>query len=478
MARHTNTARERVSRALIKQMRDDIVFAAIMCRHAIVEDESVGTMCINGVECRYNPKFVETRTDDGLQRVLDHEACHILLGHHLRAEPLRAIAMLEAGEQGAQRMWDNWQSATDCAVNELLLDKKGFPDDATTADKLSLPRDLAAEAYQHLLKERQDEEDQDEEGDETATQSPSDPSNDEDSPAGDSGDSSSESDDESDSDPSEDGDGDGSGEGSDGEQQEEGTSSSEGGDSEGEPDAVDNSKPAPSSSMGDVAPHPESTGDEASDRMLERQWETMIASAVMQAKACGKLEGWMEELVDTMLTPAQIPWQQKLRRFARKFVKMGVSYTRPNRLHSSRRDGVLLPSRGSYAMDRGVFIVDTSGSMSANECNAVLGELKSVLKSFRSSVLTVLQCDTRVTDEREFKGRDRFDIKDWSLKGRKGTHMHPAFDRAMELKPQFIVCLTDGYMSWPEPTKVPVMWLITNDTQIPPHGDHSVITVD
>jgi predicted metal-dependent peptidase len=48
--------------------------------------------------------------------------------------------------------------------------------------------------------------------------------------------------------------------------------------------------------------------------------------------------------------------------------------------------------------------------------------------------------------------------------------MDPAFERAVELRPQCIIILTDGYMTWPERCRIPTFWLVTNEAMTPPWG--------
>jgi hypothetical protein len=54
----------------------------------------------------------------------------------------------------------------------------------------------------------------------------------------------------------------------------------------------------------------------------------------------------------------------------------------------------------------------------------------------------------------------------------------PGFDLIPKYKPEVVVCLTDGYLSWPDQKDahgLPVMFLMVNDSVVPPWGQRLVV---
>jgi predicted metal-dependent peptidase len=61
-------------------------FATILLKHNLIEDESIPTACINGVDIRYNPSWYHALSPVERETVLCHEALHITNLHHLRRQ--------------------------------------------------------------------------------------------------------------------------------------------------------------------------------------------------------------------------------------------------------------------------------------------------------------------------------------------------------------------------------------------------------
>jgi predicted metal-dependent peptidase len=231
-------------------------------------------------------------------------------------------------------------------------------------------------------------------------------------------------------------------------------------DTGGDSDGSGKGSSGPSQATGEFESHPAAGDDEGGDSDAEREWQQQLMSAATQAEQAGKLPGFVKEMVDRLYQPPEIPWEQALRKFCKKAVKIRATYQRPNRR---------MAWRGAHVM----MIVDTSGSMGVEECNKALSEMESIMKAYPASKITLVQCDTRIAAEVEFSKADTAALKkfarspEWA--GRGGTDMRPAFKRAEELRPECVVLLTDGYFSWPERPQIPTFVLMTTDYD-PPWG--------
>jgi predicted metal-dependent peptidase len=132
-------------------------------------------------------------------------------------------------------------------------------------------------------------------------------------------------------------------------------------------------------------------------------------------------------------------------------------------------------------MPRVAVVVDTSGSMGADELRAVLGEVAGVLRAvgIGRNRVTVLSCDADVHAVRRVNT-----VGDVVLAGGGGTDMRVGIDQAMRNaeRPHIIIVLTDGYTPWPDarPGNVRVIaGLVGENAPEPPSWIESVhIPVD
>lgn len=495
-------ARERVTRSVSRLSREAPFYTSTLYP-LVIKEEDVPTAATNGRDLIYNPKFVDAITDSDLDFVLLHETGHIVLRHFARHTALGKVD------------WQLWNQATDYAVNDLLAKcgrkiRKGF---LLPGRDNNLPIGLSAEEYYRLLVQKQEqkqeqqqqEEGDDEEGEEAESETGGGDQGEEDPGEGssvegpvldegddaDGGEGAAGADDAGDADHGEDssaepegdagavgGDsevedgsaGDQGAEAADGVDSEDGTATDDdrvAGDGDGDGDKYEL---PPEEQWGEVRDFPgEYTQEE------QAKDDTTIAQAAMICAEAGTLPGPVKELVDAMLAPTEVPWTVILRRYLKATARDGRSYRRVNRRHGWRK-GVIMPSRFNEGLGHIVLINDTSGSRDASICNKALEEVQEIVKGHPQGKITVIQCDAMVRSVDVFKKRD-FPIKEGDVRtvlhGRGGTNMRPAFDLAKTLRPDVILCATDGEMSWPTEIKeVPTIWLMS--TKIEPPWGHPI----
>ena len=144
-------------------------------------------------------------------------------------------------------------------------------------------------------------------------------------------------------------------------------------------------------------------------------------------------------------------WANQVSLFAQAFVESDLAdkrtHSQPNQ--TLRQAGIHVPSvKPRWAQKPKVlcFLVDTSGSMMHD-----LRHVVPVLQFMDQEGIKVhlIAGDTRVTFDEEVKGGMLPE-----LKGGGGTEITPLFDRAMEYKPDAVLCFTDGYVpGWPNEEK-------------------------
>jgi predicted metal-dependent peptidase len=190
----------------------------------------------------------------------------------------------------------------------------------------------------------------------------------------------------------------------------------------------------------------DATGDdgkaltEAERTQLEAEWKIATLQAAQAAKAQGKLPAGLEALADSIRAP-QVDWRAVLREFVRSVAAGDYSWRRPNPRMLGTGD--YLPSLYSEETGPIAMGVDTSGSVSQAELDAVCAELNGCLDTARPESVHVVYCDAQVHGHQEFKPDD------WPVtmqaKGRGGTHLAPVWPylREHDIDPVCAIITTD-----------------------------------
>ena len=454
----------------------------------------------DGLRLLYNPDEIGEMLIGDVSWLLLHEAGHVFLGHHLRA---------------GQRHPVLWNIACDLALNDLIrshiprgsvvLARCLFPDNPEFG---FAPNKSAEFYYTALLQKFQDEQpepqpqpspqgdaddDETEENDssETGQSGSSDDKGDNEDADSNSSDESAE---DSDSDAS-------AGEGGAADSREHGTTGmgtasdssgagddSDGGHSDGEShapgDSGENAKSG--QSLDDWAEGlPDPTGDvieptdlsEARKRgqgefereldELEGHWQHCVAQGVAASNACGNTPAWLAQQMEKMFGhKPEHDAKNLLKRFMTLAYRARYTFDRPNRRSAYRRD-VVMPAKHSRGGGKGLVIVDTSGSMSTQECETAFSWIEDVVREFPGAKIVLAQCDTRLIPEsvQEF---DRYDFPiqvppTWW--GRGGTNLRPAFEWVKQNPDSYKWIAVISDMEWtygysPDPG-VPTIWMST-----------------
>lgn len=137
------TAFDKLTKAKARLVMDFPFFAHIVMSMPFVEDTTLGTMATDGINCYYDPKFVDAHSTGEIQGVLCHEALHKAYMHMLR--------------KGVRHHF-LWNVACDYAINPIIL--QAVKDNPSTT--MCLPKDVlvkdeyknmsANEIYELLLK--------------------------------------------------------------------------------------------------------------------------------------------------------------------------------------------------------------------------------------------------------------------------------------------------------------------------------------
>jgi len=98
----------RIAKAKTSQILEHPFVGTIALNMPHVLDDSIPTACTNGKRVRYNPKFLETLTDEQVKFLVAHECFHPMLEHIFRLKGRDAR---------------KWNKAGDYVINKLLVDE-------------------------------------------------------------------------------------------------------------------------------------------------------------------------------------------------------------------------------------------------------------------------------------------------------------------------------------------------------------------
>ncbi len=167
------------------------------------------------------------------------------------------------------------------------------------------------------------------------------------------------------------------------------------------------------------------------------------------------IESWAQE----QLEPPKIPWENKVRQFARRSMEMTTgssdfTFRRRSRRQSCVSSDVILPATFHPKLRIGVG-VDSSASMSDDDLMRCSSEISGIAKAAGGSCI-VATGDVEVSwTGSVYAGRD----VEYSSRG--GTDLRPLIDWLDNDKPSVhcIILLTDGYTPWPKRNEcsVPVL---------------------
>jgi predicted metal-dependent peptidase len=201
---------------------------------------------------------------------------------------------------------------------------------------------------------------------------------------------------------------------------------------------------------------------------LERDLDEAIRQGAM---AAGKMGGSLSRDIQDLLQP-QVDWREVLRDFISATCS-GNDYStwaRPNRRFMS--SGVYMPSGISEKVDELVLAIDTSGSIRQRELTVFLTEVKKICDTVRPDVVRVLYWDTEVCRDEKYSAQN-LDQLVTSTKpaGGGGTSVHcvPKYMQEHNIKPQAVICFTDGWLydGWGQ-WSVPILWCLLDNAKAKP----------
>lgn len=206
----------------------------------------------------------------------------------------------------------------------------------------------------------------------------------------------------------------------------------------------------------------------------QAQWavETAAAQTMEALKSQGKMAHALQRFFNQILNPV-VPWTDHIKGiFNRKVGSGSYNWRKPDRRFITR--DLYMPSRSGNGAGWVVVWADTSGSIGQEELCRYMAELTEIMETCQPKRLTICWCDAqihRVDEIEEIADMDHMkaDIDGDDIGGG-GTDMHPVLawiDDQTE-RPEIMIALTDGYVTFPEAEPDFMMiWASTTDIEYP-----------
>lgn len=191
------------------------------------------------------------------------------------------------------------------------------------------------------------------------------------------------------------------------------------------------------------------------------QDELVKALARHKASQPGNLPGMYEAAIEQM-KKNKIPWHRILARMGKTCLKSKADRNPFKPEPKYLPYDVFIPTDDTKGTSTMVIVVDTSGSMADFEFEYALGHIKKICAAVDK--LTVITSDTIVQECVRIRNlKSIIQDKQIKFKGRGGTDMTAAFEKANSLNPQLILLITDMEFAFPPKPRAPVIFLHSND---------------
>jgi predicted metal-dependent peptidase len=200
-----------------------------------------------------------------------------------------------------------------------------------------------------------------------------------------------------------------------------------------------------------------------------------IKEAVLSAaQTCdaGNLPAGVKRLLQNLTEPV-MNWRELLRMQLESTIKSDYTWLRSSR-KGWHMDAIMPGMKTTDAIDIAVAI-DTSGSISTEQCRDFLSEIQGIMESFDSYRIHVFTFDTDTYNPQQYNSENLEDITEYDIQGGGGTDFDAIFRylKGAEIEPKKLVVFTDGYPfgSWGDENYCDTVWIIHGDRNpSPPFG--------
>jgi predicted metal-dependent peptidase len=182
-----------------------------------------------------------------------------------------------------------------------------------------------------------------------------------------------------------------------------------------------------------------------------QQIKDAIKSAMIQAAsvAGNNLPDAISRLVNAW-TSSKIDWKDLVRLNIQSIVKSNYSFARPNR--KSMGTSIILPGLEPEMTIDVAIAVDTSGSISNEDCSIFLGEILGIIEQFQDFKIDLWCFNTDIHNHKTFSQENSDELREYDITGNGGTDydVNYTFMKENNINPKRFFMFTDGepFSSW------------------------------
>jgi len=193
-------------------------------------------------------------------------------------------------------------------------------------------------------------------------------------------------------------------------------------------------------------------------------WARITQEAkIFGEKHHGHISDGVKRDIEKLMQP-KLSWKHRLRRSITSHIKNDFTWQRPARHYYST--GVYLPSMKKSEMISAIVGIDTSGSISKEELETFISEIKGIIEEYEYVDLKLIDCDSEAYNIQDISSIEKLMDACKNIRGGGGTDFRPIFEKINNelVKPKVVIIFTDLYGDFPE-NKPPyeVIWCVSKE---------------
>ena len=150
-------------------------------------------------------------------------------------------------------------------------------------------------------------------------------------------------------------------------------------------------------------------------------------SEVFGSRQNGLGESGIDRMVNRAYKPVPFNWRKALSKYIRGYIKANYTWNKPSR--AGIASGLILPSAGTTPKLHIGVAIDTSGSISNKEIDAMMDHVFTILQQFKSFEIDIWSCGSKVYKQSLLKltGSNKGDLKKFQVISDGGNDMRENF---------------------------------------------------
>ena len=150
-------------------------------------------------------------------------------------------------------------------------------------------------------------------------------------------------------------------------------------------------------------------------------------SEVFGSKTNGLGESGIDRMISRTYKPVPFNWRKALSKYIRGYIKANYTWNKPSR--AGAWSGLILPSAGTTPKLHIGVAIDTSGSITEKEIDAMMDHVFTILQQFKAFEIDIWSCGSKVYTESLLKltGSNKGDLKKFQVISDGGNDMRENF---------------------------------------------------